>query len=227
MVPNDDEYEMFNQKYYQTLPDSEEPCMDDDANRLLYTSNTDQTPLVPLFEVNQNFIHVQEDYDTEINIANNIQSEYTKLKTLIDFLWYKMILQKNVLLIYKARISYPIWQQMQEVPPMSQISIDFLASIEVLCYQGSRQVRNVYPLIIWDLNFKAIEVELLEGAAGHDVAFGLLTIQSRYSPITLVVRDAGTALRESVVNIKTGMGPCCSTTLPSIVLTWTDSKLIS
>ena len=92
------------------------------------------------------------------------------------------------------------------VPPMSQISIDLLSNIDIFCSPGSRQVRKLYPLIIGDLNFKGIEIELLEGVAGHDVAFGLLTLQSRYSPITLVVTDAGTALRESVVNVKTGDG---------------------
>ena len=45
------------------------------------------------------------------------------------------------------------------VPPMSQISIDLLAPIEVLCYPGSRQVSQIYPLIIGDLNFKSIEVQ--------------------------------------------------------------------
>ena len=70
------------------------------------------------------------------------------------------------------------------VPPMSHISIDLLAPIDVLCYPGSRQVRKLYPLIIGDLNFEAIEIELLEGGAGYDVAFGLLTLQSRYSSIT-------------------------------------------
>ena len=38
------------------------------------------------------------------------------------------------------------------------------------------------------------------------MAFGLLTLQSRYSPITLVVSDTGTGPRESVVNVKTGDG---------------------
>ena len=42
------------------------------------------------------------------------------------------------------------------VPPMSQISIDLLAPIKVSCYPGSRQVRKLYPLIIGDLNFKAV-----------------------------------------------------------------------
>ena len=92
------------------------------------------------------------------------------------------------------------------IHPMSHISLDLLDPIEVSCYPGSRQVRRLYQLIIGDLNFKAIEIELLDGAAGHDVAFGLLTLQSRYSPITLVVSDAGTGLRESVVNVKTGDG---------------------
>ena len=87
------------------------------------------------------------------------------------------------------------------VPPMSQISIDLLAPITVLCYTGSRQVRKLYPLIIGDLNFKTIEIKLLEGAA-----FGLLTLQSSYSAITLVVSDVGTGLRDSVVNVKTGDG---------------------
>ena len=92
------------------------------------------------------------------------------------------------------------------MPPMSQISIDILGPMDVLCYPSSRHVRNIFPLIIGDLNFTAIEVEILEVAAGYDVAFGLLAVQARYSPINLVVSDAGTALRESVVNVRTGYG---------------------
>ena len=46
----------------------------------------------------------------------------------------------------------------------------------------------------------------MEGAVGHDVAFGLFALQARYSTITLIVSDAGTALRKSVVNVRTGDG---------------------
>ena len=51
-----------------------------------------------------------------------------------------------------------------------------------------------------------MELDLLEGAAGTDVAFGLLTLQTQYSPIPLLVVDAGTGLKESVVNIRTSDG---------------------
>ena len=59
--------------------------MDEDAHRLLYTANTEQTPTVPPVEVNQNFIHVQKNHDTEGNIANNMQSEFTKVENINRF----------------------------------------------------------------------------------------------------------------------------------------------
>ena len=62
-------------------------------------------------------------------------------------------------------------------PPFSQISIDLLAFIEVKTIPGSRKTRKVYPLVIANLNFKAIHIEIPEAMSGSDVAFGLLSLQ--------------------------------------------------
>ena len=59
--------------------------MDEDAQKLLYTANTDQTPKESPVEVNQNFVMTQEDYDTQVNIVNNIQSEFTKVENINRF----------------------------------------------------------------------------------------------------------------------------------------------
>ena len=92
------------------------------------------------------------------------------------------------------------------LPPMSQVSIDILGHIEVLCFTGSYQTHKIYPLVEGDLNFKAINIEFLEGASGMDVAYGFLALQGKYYPLILVVSDAGTSLQESVVNLKTKDG---------------------
>ena len=85
-MPNIYDYELFNQHYYQTLPDSNEPSKDDeDGQRLLYTAYAKKTPKEPAVEVHQNFIKAQEDYDTQVNIANNIQSEFTKVENINRF----------------------------------------------------------------------------------------------------------------------------------------------
>ena len=63
-MPNDDEYELFNSNYYQTLPDSDEPIKDDDeTKRLIHTTNSEQTPKHPPVEVHHNSIKAKEDYD--------------------------------------------------------------------------------------------------------------------------------------------------------------------
>ena len=84
---------------------------------------------------------------------------------------------------------------------MSQISIDLLGAIEISCFPGSRKTRKIYPLIIGDINYKGISFELLEGASGYDIALGLLTHQAKYSPLTLVISDKGTAVWSNVINL--------------------------
>ena len=89
---------------------------------------------------------------------------------------------------------------------MSQISIDLLGAMEISCFPGSRKTRKIYPLIIGDINYKAVSFELLEGASGYDIALGLLTHQAKYSPLTLVISDKGTAMGSNVINLQTSDG---------------------
>ena len=105
-----------------------------------------------------------------------------------------------------------IWGQLtwgcQSLPPMSHISIDLLGAMEISCFPGSRKTRKIYPLIIGDVNYKGVSFELLEGASGYDIGLGLLTHQAKYSLLTLVISDKGTAIGGNVINLQTsdGMG---------------------
>ena len=47
---------------------------------------------------------------------------------------------------------------------------------------------------------------MLEGASGFNIGLCLLTHQAKFSPLTLVVSDKGTAMAEGVVNIRTEDG---------------------
>ena len=55
------------------------------------------------------------------------------------------------------------------LPPISQVSIDILEHIEVLCFPGSWQTHKIDLLVVGDLNSEALHIELLEGASGMDV----------------------------------------------------------
>ena len=47
--------------------------------------------------------------------------------------------------------------------PMSQVSNDLFGNIKVMYFPGSRQTCKIFPLIVGDLIYKAVQIELLEG----------------------------------------------------------------
>ena len=56
----------------------------------------------------------------------------------------------------------------------------------------------MFPLLFFDLNYKALSFQILEGGSLFDIGLGLLTHQARYSLLYW-----GTVFNESVVNFKT------------------------
>ena len=68
---------------------------------------------------------------------------------------------------------------------------------------GIEKIKKNYPHIIGDVNYKGVSFELLEGSSGYDIGLGLLTHQAKYSPLTLVISDKGTAMGGNVINLQT------------------------
>ena len=97
----------------------------------------------------------------------------------------KLIILMNALYVIEANRKYKVGMG----PKYSGLTtfLTLLGIIKVKAYPENRQVRKVYPLVISDLNFRAFYVELLEIMAACDMAGAVLLLESKFSPLTLVI----------------------------------------
>ena len=53
--------------------------------------------------------------------------------------------------------------------PMSQVFVDLLGGLEAKCFPGAKKTRKVFPFLFFDMNYKAISFQILEGASGFNI----------------------------------------------------------